>query len=170
MPSTARSTTQPAMTAAFFPALPDGCFFGAAARSAAVLRAGRLASNLPFFLIRIPPIQKPQGDIIYFVVLYINRPFFATAFPTGTGSGILKFLLTFSGVRATLLCRGIPACLRQPILFRLAGKEWGEKGRLDVFGACCRYDLGKYQFYSRYEHTLTLQALNYAPPVTVHQD
>ena len=156
MPSTARSTTQPAMTAAFFPALPDGCFFGAAARSAAVLRAGRLASNLPFFLIRIPPIQKPQGDIIYFVVLYINRPFFATAFPTGTGSGILKFLLTFSGVRTTLLCRGIPACLRRPILFRLAGKEWGEKGRLDAFGACCRYDLGKYQFYSRYEHTLTL--------------
>ena len=87
------------MTAAFFPAVPDGCFFGAAARSAAVLRAGRLASNLPFFLIRIPPIQKPQGDIICFVtVLYIKRPLFATAFPTGTGSGILKFLLTFSGL------------------------------------------------------------------------
>ena len=115
------------MTAAFFPALPDGCFFGAAARSAAVLRAGRLASNLPFFLIRIPPIQKPQGDIIYFVVLYINRPFFATAFPTGTGSGILKFLLTFSGVRATLLCRGIPACLRRPYLFSRKRKDMGEK-------------------------------------------
>ena len=102
-PSTASSTTQPAMTAAFLPALPDGCFFGAAALSAAVLRAGRLASNLPFFLIRIPPIQKPQGDIICFVsVLYINRPFFATAFPTGTGLGILKFLLTFLGVRLEL--------------------------------------------------------------------
>ena len=42
---------QPAITAAFFPALPDGCFFGAAALSTAVLCAGRLASNLPFFLI-----------------------------------------------------------------------------------------------------------------------
>ena len=70
MPSTASSATQPAMTAAFFPALPDGCFFGAAARSAAVLRAGRLASNLPFFLIRIPPIQKPQGDIIFFCIIH----------------------------------------------------------------------------------------------------
>ena len=142
MPSTARSTTQPAMTAAFFPALPDGCFFGAAARSAAVLRAGRLASNLPFFLIRIPPIQKPQGDILYFVVLYINRPFFATAFPTGTGSGILKFLLTFSGVRATLLCRGIPACLRRPYLFSRKRKDMGEKSAW-TRGASCGCNSGK---------------------------
>ena len=71
----------------------------AAAFSAEVLcAAGRLASNLPFFLIRIPPIQAPQGDIIFFVsVLYIKRRFFATAFPTGTAPGFLKFLLTFSG-------------------------------------------------------------------------
>ena len=36
--------------------------------------------------------------------------------------------------------------LRRPILFRLAGKEWGEKGRLDAFGAYRRYDLSKPQF------------------------
>ena len=35
-------------------------------------------------------------------VLYINRPLFATAFPTGTAPGFLKFLLTFSGVRLEL--------------------------------------------------------------------
>ena len=45
--------------------------------------------------------KSRRGDILYFVsVLYINRPLFATAFPTGTGSGILKFLLTFSGLRS----------------------------------------------------------------------
>ena len=38
------------LLAALFP-LTSGCFFGAAALSAAVLCAGRLASNLPFFLI-----------------------------------------------------------------------------------------------------------------------
>ena len=27
--------------------------------------------------------------------------------------------------------------LRRPYLFRLAGKDRGEKGRLDAFGACC---------------------------------
>ena len=27
-------------------------------------------------------------------------------------------------------------CLRRPYLFRLAGKEGEEKGRLDAFGAC----------------------------------
>ena len=36
--------------------------------------------------------------------------------------------------------------LRRPILFRLAGKEWGEKGRLDAFGAYCGYGLGKSLF------------------------
>ena len=71
---------QPAITAAFFPALPDGCFFGAAALSAAVLCAGRLASNLPFFLIRIPPIQKPQRRHTLFCVCIIHKP---TAFCNG---------------------------------------------------------------------------------------
>ena len=87
------------MTAIFFPEAADDFFLGpAAAFSAEVLcAAGRLASNLPFFLIRIPPIQAPQGDIIFFVsVLYIKRRFFATAFPTGTGPGILNFLLIIS--------------------------------------------------------------------------
>lgn len=60
------------MTAIFFPEAADGFFLGpAAAFSAEVLcAAGRLASNLPFFLIRIPPIQKPQGDIIFFCIIH----------------------------------------------------------------------------------------------------
>ena len=33
-----------------------------------------------------------------------------------------------------------------PLLFRLAGKEGGEKGRLDAFGAYCGYGLGKSLF------------------------
>ena len=37
-------------------------------------------------------------------------------------------------------------CLRRPILFRLAGKEWGEKGRWLRFGAYCGYGLGKSLF------------------------
>ena len=36
--------------------------------------------------------------------------------------------------------------LRRPLLFRLAGKEGGEKGRLDAFGASCGYGLGKSLF------------------------
>ena len=59
------------MTAIFFPEAADGFFLGPAAFSAEVLcAAGRLASNLPFFLIRIPPIQKPQGDIIFFCIIH----------------------------------------------------------------------------------------------------
>ena len=43
--------------------------------------------------------------------------------------------------------------LRRPLLFRLAGKEGGEKGRWDAFGACCGYYSGGYLFFSRYNHT-----------------
>ena len=38
------------------------------------------------------------------------------------------------------------SCLRRPHLFRLAGKDRGEKGRLDAFGVYCGYGLGKSLF------------------------
>ena len=44
-------------------------------------------------------------------------------------------------------------CLRRPYLFRLAGKEWGEKGRWDAFGASCGYSSGRNLIYRYYEHT-----------------
>ena len=43
--------------------------------------------------------------------------------------------------------------LRRPILFRLAGKEWGEKGRWDAFGACCGYNSSKNLICRYYKHT-----------------
>ena len=42
--------------------------------------------------------------------------------------------------------RPFSTSLRRPLLFRLAGKEGGEKGRLDAFGAHCGYGLGKSLF------------------------
>ena len=63
---------------------------------------------------------------------------------------------------AWVMCR----CLRRPYLFRLAGKDRGEKGRLVTFGASCGYSLGKHLFFNHYEHTLTLRASHCAPPVT----
>ena len=43
--------------------------------------------------------------------------------------------------------------LRRPCLFRLAGKDRGEKGRWDAFGAHREDGLGENLIYSRYEHT-----------------
>ena len=61
--------------------------------------------------------------------------------------------------------------LRRPYLFRLAGKDREEKGRLAAFGAFCVYNLGKYQFlWLLRTPQVTLRALHYAPPVTVQQD
>ena len=48
---------------------------------------------------------------------------------------------------------GVWFCLRRPHLFRLAGKDGGEKGRWMRFGVCCGCDSGGYQFFSRCEHT-----------------
>ena len=49
--------------------------------------------------------------------------------------------------------KAFPTRLRRPHLFRLAGKDGGEKGRWDAFGASCGYSSGRNLFYSRYEHT-----------------
>ena len=49
--------------------------------------------------------------------------------------------------------RPFSTSLRPPLLFRLAGKEGGEKGRWGTVGACCGCGSGKHLFYSRYEHT-----------------
>ena len=49
--------------------------------------------------------------------------------------------------------RPFPTRLRRPILFRLAGKEWGEKGRLGTFGASCGCDLSRHQIFGGCEHT-----------------
>ena len=57
-----------------------------------------------------------------------------------------------TGMRRLVPAGPFPTCLRRPILFRLAGKEWGEKGRWLRFGACCGCSSGKHLFYSRYEH------------------
>ena len=43
--------------------------------------------------------------------------------------------------------------LRRPLLFRLAGKEGGEKGRLDAFGAYCGCYTARNMIYRYYEHT-----------------
>ena len=43
--------------------------------------------------------------------------------------------------------------LRRPLLFRLAGKEGGEKGRLDAFGAYCGCCTGRNMIFRYYEHT-----------------
>ena len=61
-------------------------------------------------------------------------------------------------------------CLRRPYLFRLAGKDRGEKGRWNTVGARCGCGSGGIpNFLSLQTHILTLRALWYAPPVTVHQ-
>ena len=49
--------------------------------------------------------------------------------------------------------RPFPTCLRQPLLFRLAGKDRGEKGRLDAFGAYCGCYSGRNLILSCCEHT-----------------
>ena len=49
--------------------------------------------------------------------------------------------------------KAFPTRLRRPHLFRLAGKDGGEKGRLVTVGACCGCDSGKHRFFSRCEHT-----------------
>ena len=49
--------------------------------------------------------------------------------------------------------KAFPTRLRRPHLFRLAGKDGGEKGLWDAFGASCGYSSGRNLFYSRYEHT-----------------
>ena len=42
--------------------------------------------------------------------------------------------------------KAFPTRLRRPHLFRLAGKDGGEKGRWDTFGASCGYSSGRNLF------------------------
>ena len=57
--------------------------------------------------------------------------------------------------------------LRRPYLFRLAGKDRGEKGRLVTFGACCILNSGGTQCFSLAFHSVvTLRGFDYAPPDT----
>ena len=133
---------QPAITAAFFPALPDGCFFGAAALSAAVLCAGRLASNLPFFLIRIPPIQKPQGDIIFFCI--IHKPTdFCNGIPDRNSPRISEISINIFGGTRNAALQGHSGVSPTAISFLSQEKRYGRKECLDAFGACCGYVSGK---------------------------
>ena len=57
--------------------------------------------------------------------------------------------------------------LRRPLLFRLAGKEGGEKGRLVTVWCILHLNSGRHQCFSLAFHTiLTLRASDYAPPDT----
>ena len=60
--------------------------------------------------------------------------------------------------------------LRWPCLFRLAGKDRGEKGRLVTAWCVLRVRFRREpELQSLRTHQVTLRALWYAPPVTVHQ-
>lgn len=65
--------------------------------------------------------------------------------------------------------RLLQTCLRRPCLFRLAGKDRGEKGRwvrlVHIAGAI----QASTDFWLLRTHILTLRALWYAPPVAVQQ-
>ena len=57
--------------------------------------------------------------------------------------------------------------LRRPLLFRLAGKEGGEKGRLVTVWCSLPLTLGKPQCFSLAFHSVvTLRVFDYAPPDT----
>ena len=57
--------------------------------------------------------------------------------------------------------------LRRPLLFRLAGKEGGEKGRWVTVGCILHLNSGRHQCFSLAFHTiLTQRASDYAPPDT----
>ena len=56
-------------------------------------------------------------------------------------------------------------CLRRPLLFRLAGKEGGEKGRWVTVGCFLRLNSGKHQCFGLAFHSaVTLRVFYYAPP------
>ena len=58
-------------------------------------------------------------------------------------------------------------CLRRPYLFRLAGKDRGEKGRLVTVWCVLRVQFRQAPMLkSLRTHIVTLQTLLYAPPVT----
>ena len=60
-------------------------------------------------------------------------------------------------------------CLRRPLLFRLAGKEGGEKGRWLRLVRTAGTTQVVPDFQLLRTHKLTLRALYCAPPVTVQQ-
>ena len=60
--------------------------------------------------------------------------------------------------------------LRRPLLFRLAGKEGGEKGRWVTVGCFLRLNSGKHQCFGLAFHSaVTLRVFYYASPDTVHR-
>ena len=65
-------------------------------------------------------------------------------------------------------CRKFAAalCLRRPLLFRLAGKEGGEKGRWVTVWCFLLLNSGKTQFQASFHMRLTVRASDYAPPDT----
>ena len=74
--------------------------------------------------------------------------------------------------RGLVPSRPFPTCLRRPCLFRLAGKDRGEKGRwlrlLRLVHAAGAIRASP-DFRLLRTHVLTLRVLWYAPPVTVYQ-
>ena len=54
--------------------------------------------------------------------------------------------------RGLVPSRPFPTCLRRPHLFRLAGKDGGEKGRWGTFGAYCGCGSGRNLIFSCCEH------------------
>ena len=65
--------------------------------------------------------------------------------------------------------RPFSTSLRRPLLFRLAGKEGGEKGRWLRLVRTAGTTQVVPDFQLLRTHKLTLRALYCAPPVTVHQ-
>ena len=55
--------------------------------------------------------------------------------------------------RGLVPSKPFPTCLRRPHLFRLAGKDGGEKGRWGTFGAYCGFGSGTNLIFSCCEHT-----------------
>ena len=72
--------------------------------------------------------------------------------------------------RGLVPSRPVLTRLRRPLLFRLAGKEGGEKGRWVTVGCVLPLNSGKHQCFGLAFHSaVILRVFYYAPPDTVHR-
>ena len=71
--------------------------------------------------------------------------------------------------RGLVLSRPFPTCLRRPYLFPCVGKDRGEKDAWLRLAHIANAIQTSPDFQLLRTHELTLRALQYAPPVTVHK-